>query len=411
MVFSGKPRICFLVGGREGGGSALSMLQLIQGVDRERYDVTIAACEDGEYSAQLRQAGLQCHILGTGWPPLLRHLKGTSTSRNLHGYARLIPWTVSTALALARYVRSDSISVIHTNYHHFHLVGGLVCVGTRRKCVWHWRAPVRNTMSSGSRDLRSVALRGVVRCLAGLAGKRLWSIANSRATAQSIRPLVGDRCTVIYNGIRMGPPPAERVRLRSLLGLPEQARIVGLVGTMNPIKGHIYFIEAAARICRRYDDVHFVHIGGQTAAKQKTYEESLLARRTELGLDGRLHFLGHRPDAPQLTADFDIATVCTLPPGEGFGMVLIEAMAQAVPVISTDEGAATEIVTNGTTGILVPAADVDALASAIDGLLRDEKRRRAIGQAGREHCRLRFDIGRTVEEVQRIYDSVLSTVT
>ena len=144
------------------------------------------------------------------------------------------------------------------------------------------------------------------------------------------------------------------------------------------------------------------------AAKQEEYETSLRAKRTQLGLEGHLHFLGHRADAAALVADFDIATVCTLPPGEGFGLVIVEAMARSVPVISTNEGAATEIITDGQTGVLIPAADAVALADAIEELLDDEQRRRTIGDAGRTVCHRNFDLKKTVLEVQDVYDKILA---
>ncbi|MGD2111561.1 MAG: glycosyltransferase family 4 protein [Phycisphaerae bacterium] len=414
----GKPRICFLVGGREGGGAARSTLQLIKGIDRGSYDVSVAACGAGPYTEQIIGSGLECDILGTGWPPMMRQPTETGARLRWMGYAWLPYWVLATTHSMVRYVTAKRIDVIHTNYHHFHLIGGLTCVLTRRRCVWHWRGAIRaasrrngalgaSLHTEAPRDLRWTIIAKAGWLLRRIMGRRVWSIANSRMTGNSIRQLVGDRFSVVYNGIECTPLPGRRRALNEILGLPTGTRVVGLVGSLHPLKGQAYFLEAAARVCRHHHNVHFVCIGGQTAARQQDYEASLLARRAALRLEDRVTFMGPRPDAAVLVADFDIATVCTLPPGEGFGLVTVEAMARSVPVISSDEGAAREIIVDGETGVLVPAADSAALAEAIEKLLTNESQRRRMGERGFDRCRLKFDIRKTIRQVEDVYGRLL----
>ncbi len=414
-----KPKVCFPLGGREGGGMGNSTLQLMQGICRERFSILVVACEDGPYTARIRSARHPCDILGTGWPPMMRRYSAAGTGPSWSGYAAMPAWVMRTTCALSRYVRVHRIDIVHTNYHHFHFVAALACALTGRKCVWHWRAPILH-LARGSqhghkpsrhrprRDRRWAFLGKTSWMVRTSTAGFVWSVANSRITAESVSGLTGDRLSVVYNGIPIAPPPRDRPRLRDILGLPERTRIVGLVGSLNPVKGHVQFLEAAARVCRKYDDVHFVYIGGPTAAGQHGYLDALLAKRAHMRLQGRVHFLGHRADAAWLIADFDMATVCTLPPGEGFGLVLVEAMAQAVAVIATREGAAPEIVADGMTGVLIPAGDPDALASAIESLLDDPGRRRALGRAGLEVCREKFDIDRTLLQMEAVYKKVMA---
>ncbi|MCH7883613.1 MAG: glycosyltransferase family 4 protein [Planctomycetes bacterium] len=413
-----KPTICFLVGGWEGGGAAFSTLQLIRGIDRRKYQVKVVSCGDGPYTARLA-ADQSCDVLNTGWPPQMRRQVATDVEPVPLGYLKLLKWIPKTVLALNRYLRTHCIDVVHTNYYHYHMVAGLACRWTGRKCVWHWRLPLEQSpkldhnsgydRNSEVRPDRRWALLSKLRWLVHKStASFVWSIANSRSTADSIRSVVGDQITIIYNGIPIEPAPDDRPRLRPILGLGDDTRIVGLVGSMQPRKGHLYFLEAAARICPRNPDVHFVYIGGQTAAGEQPYNDFLLAKRSELGLNDRVHFMGSRPDAALLTADFDIATVCSLPPGEGFGLVIVEAMAHSVPVISSNVGAATEILIEGKTGRLIPPADSEALAQAIEDLLGDEQQRRALGTAGYLECKEKFDIRRTVTQVEDLYQQVLA---
>ena len=101
-------------------------------------------------------------------------------------------------------------------------------------------------------------------------------------------------------------------------------------------------------------------------------------------------------------------TVCTSPPGEGFGLVIVEAMAHAIPVISTNIGAALEILEDGLTGILIQPAHTIALADTIKLLLDDEMKRKEIGGAAQTICRKKYDIQRTIDEVEDLYRNILS---
>ena len=241
-----------------------------------------------------------------------------------------------------------------------------------------------------------------------LSSRTAWSIANSHTTSEYVRIFSGKKIRVIYNGVSMNSLSSDRQKLRSLLGVGDDAHIVGMVGSLNPIKGHDYFLEAAAIVCNDDDHVHFVYIGGQTSAKQLQYEVRLKSKCSTLKLENRFHFLGHRADAAILTADFDIATVCTLPPGEGFGLVIVEAMTHAIPVISTNIGAALEILEDGLTGMLIPPAHPQVLADTIKLLLKDHQKRKEIGQAAQKICREKYDIKRTIGEVEELYRKIHS---
>jgi glycosyltransferase involved in cell wall biosynthesis len=399
-MLNNRRKVCFYLGGREGGGAAAAVLLLLKTINKDKFEVRATCCEDGPYTKQLRDAGVQCDVLDTGWPPPMRRSVCEATKKRWQGFVLIPFWFFQNVVALVGYIRKNKIDIVHTNYLHFHFIAALACKFTRCKCVWHWRG-VMGTLYWE----KLKCLRGIVRWFSS---QFTWSIANSQITADSARRYAGDRLSIIYDSIEIDRRPHKRGQLRKILGAPAGTRVVGYVGSLVPLKGHKYFIEAASKVCAKYNDVYFVSIGGQTAAGQQEYVDFLKSRVSELKLDGRVHFLGHRSDAFELTADFDIATVCTLPPGESFGLVTIEAMLQSVPVISTNEGASREIIIHGESGLLVPAADSDALVRAITTLLDDDEMRRKMGAAGRRRCVERFDIRKTVREVERTYEVVLS---
>jgi len=392
-----KSKICFFMGGRETGGMAFSSELLIRGINRDRFELIVLACTDGTFSHRMETIDQNCDILGSGPPPVFRRDVGDCVKRCWAGYLKMPFWIFYTAFFLAKYIRNNKIDLVHSSYYHYHIVTALACKLTHCKCVLHWRGVCRYEK-----------LLKIAKLIRRLTFSFVWSIPNSLATFESIKQFTGDHITLVYNGLEIKELPRDRVRLREILGLDKKTNIVGLVATLLPLKGHIYFIEAAVKICAKYPDVHFVYIGGETASGQKEYLELLLIKIKQLNLENRVHFLGWRSDTSELVADFDIATVCTLPPGEGFGMVIIEAMAQSVPVITTNEGAAPEIITDGETGILIPSADSDALAQAIEDILINEDKRKTLGSQGYRECLDRFDIKKTVKQVEQVYENVLS---
>jgi glycosyltransferase involved in cell wall biosynthesis len=100
------------------------------------------------------------------------------------------------------------------------------------------------------------------------------------------------------------------------------------------------------------------------------------------GLDSRVTFRGHVPFA-ELAAEYRSAGIFCLPSRqEGFGIVLLEAMAAGLAVVAARAGAVPEIVMDGKTGVLVPPGDPETLAEALDGLLRDAALRKRLGEAG-----------------------------
>lgn len=146
---------------------------------------------------------------------------------------------------------------------------------------------------------------------------------------------------------------------RALLGLPSQACIVGLPGTLRPVKGHEFFIDVAAELLKDDDTYHFVISG----AFDHRYASLIRKRCSDLGIGGNVHFLGAVGDMRAFYAACSI--VCVPSRAEPFGRTIIEAFAQRRPVVATRTGGIPELVISGETGLLVEYGDVPALMAAI----------------------------------------------
>jgi glycosyltransferase involved in cell wall biosynthesis len=171
------------------------------------------------------------------------------------------------------------------------------------------------------------------------------------------------------------------------------------VGRLIPIKGHLVLLRALAQARSQVPNVSLDVAGrGPLAPALKAYVR-------ELGLDDAVRFLGFV--APVESAIEDAAVVVVPSLGEGFGMVALEAMERARPVVASAVGGLPEIVSDRETGLVVPAGDADALADAIVALAGNLPRAAKMGLAGRERVLEAFTPGRCVERVEELYRRAL----
>jgi glycosyltransferase involved in cell wall biosynthesis len=210
----------------------------------------------------------------------------------------------------------------------------------------------------------------------------------------------------IYNGIDLNALDTNRVnpdQVKKSLGINPRHRVVGNVAHLRPAKGHLYLLQAARLVLDQYPEVTFVVVGRE---KVKGYLRRLeeVAERLEIG--DRVLFTGFRPDAIQITSAFDIFVLSSL--WEGFGIVLLEAMALGKPVIGTRVGGIPEVIEDGVNGYLVEPRNPEQLAEKVVQLLGDEALRSQMGQQGMQRVRDRFSIRDTVKAVEDVYTSVLN---
>ncbi len=233
-------------------------------------------------------------------------------------------------------------------------------------------------------------------------------ITVSKAVA---KPLEGNDIPlkVIYNGVDLRVFARDRVsgrQVRRELGL-EGSLLVLLPGRVDTTKGQREAILAMERVLREVPRAALL-IVGETSRQERGLMEDLKALAVRAGIGERVIFTGAREDMPDLYAASDLVIMPSLEfAKEGFGRVLIEAMAMGKPVIASRTGGVPEVVEDGSTGLLAPPGDVEALARAIDTLLRNGDMRAEMGKRGYGRVKDLFDLKKTVEHVEDVYDYLL----
>jgi glycosyltransferase involved in cell wall biosynthesis len=186
-----------------------------------------------------------------------------------------------------------------------------------------------------------------------------------------------------------------------------KAPIVLHVARLVEKKGTAYLLEAFARIAPKHPGAELVVIGAGPLS------EPLAARAAELGLEGRVRWLGALPHAEvrqwlKRAAVFCLPS-CTAASGdaEGLPISVLEAAASGTPVVATRHGGIPEAVEDGTSGYLVAERDSGALGEALDALLSSQVLRDSMARGARKVAETRFDLQRQTGELERLYEAVL----
>ncbi len=185
---------------------------------------------------------------------------------------------------------------------------------------------------------------------------------------------------------------ARRPAARKRLNLRAADLAVGWVGRLVPIKDCATFLRASAR----WSGAQALIVGDGPLRPE------LEALAAELNAPAR--FLGARSDVPDLMAAMDVFALSSV--NEGFGRVLVEAMASGLPVVATAVGGVPEVVEHEQTGLLTRPGDPAALAEAVQRLLDNPELRAAYGRRGRRRADA-FSIEQTVEDFERLYLELL----
>jgi glycosyltransferase involved in cell wall biosynthesis len=233
-------------------------------------------------------------------------------------------------------------------------------------------------------------------------------VALSRTHADYLETVEGvdpGRITIIENGIPLDEfePPDEttRARLRGELGIAPDQPVVTIVAALRPEKAHEVFLEAARMVADSGKTPRFLVVGD--GPRRAALENSAAAA----GLSGHVQFLGTRDDVPLLLHLSDVLTLPSHPAVETLPLSVMEAMAAGVPVVATRVGSLADLVTDGTTGLLIEPGQPAALAGAINSILDDPDRARSMAEAAKKAVHERYSVDSMVDRYVSLFESLV----
>ena len=372
-------RLAYVVDSMEIGGSELNAVRTLEGLDRDRFDLTLF---------HLGQSGpLVPRYTALGLPLIPVPIRGF-----LHSSF------VRSGRVLATELRLRQIQILHSHdiYSNiFAIPWGLlartpVLIASKR---WHKAVPSRL-----HRTANRLATRSATRVLAN-------SLFVARTLAEE-DGVAADRIQVIPNFLTpdaFAPGArADRDALYARLGIPRTAIVVGVVARLSPIKGQEVAIDAFARLAAGRPDTHLLLIG------EGPSRESLEAQVRALRLDTRVHFAGRLAGPGNLHDYLDISVLPSL--SEGSPNALIEAMAAGRPVVASAVGGVPDAIEHDVTGLLVSPGDPERLAGALTRLLERPDLAARLGGLAREAARSSYSSRTVLGLLMNWYESLVPAV-
>ncbi len=296
------------------------------------------------------------------------------------------------ARAFAALVRNERVGVIHTHEFTANAYGSLMGQIMGVPVV----ATVHGKNYFAEQVKRRIAYRYVSRV------SRM--VAVSEDLKQFIVQRVGvaeHRVNVVYNGVdAAGPLPVDQLSaIREDLRLSEYDHVIGAVGSLYPVKGHIHLIKALPDILKACPKTVLLLVG------QGELAQTLKTEVVKLNLDAHVRFLGFRSDVPALLSLFDVFVLPSL--SEGLSMALLEAMAAGKPVVATKVGGNSELVLDGETGFLIDSGSPESISDRIVQVLQDKVGAVRMGDRGRLRVRDKFSFRAMVDKYENYYEQAI----
>ena len=354
------------------GGTQRQLVELLNGLPRERYDcVVISLSRDkAHYADAVRALGV----------PLVQIPQSGR-------------WDWRCFWTLRRLLREQRPAIVHTWLFTADLYGrvaawlaGVPVIVSAVRSVDPWK-PRHHIMAD--RLLRRITQAFTV---------------NARAIGQVLVQREGvppSSIHTIYNGVDLKQldPDSVNGSFRRRLGFDDRTPLVGIVGRFAVEKDHATFLRAAAQVLQRLPHVRFVLVG------QGPLEADLKRLTQELRIAGQVVFMESQPRVADVFSALNVVAVSSR--YEGCCNVILEGMAMGKPVVATAVGGNPELVRHEQTGLLVPAQDPGAFASAIIRLMDDPALADRLGQSGRARIEQQFSVSRMVGETECLYRALL----
>lgn len=376
----GVMRVLHLITSLSVGGAEQMLVKLLRALDRRAFEPTVVTLvDDGALIEVVRDMGIRVETTG------LR--RGEVSLRGLR--------------RLTKVIQRHDPDLIQSWMYHANTAASLARPWIPRKTPIVWN--IRQSLYDLSRE--RFLTRAVIRCGRFLA-PHADAIVNNAHISQEQHARIGyenDRSVVIPNGFevdRFRPDPVARASVRTELGIPLDATVIGMAARVHPQKDHAGFLESARIASAVNPRLHFLLVG------RGTDEGHLWGGASAQELQHRVRRLGERADVARLMCAMDIL-VSPSRWGEGCPNVVGEAMACGIHVIGTNIGDTAHVI--GDCGVVVEAGQPSALAEAmLHAAALAPSARFAIGDAARARIRAHYSIHSVAEKYAQLWEETIA---
>jgi glycosyltransferase involved in cell wall biosynthesis len=370
--------ILYLHESHQFGGGETSLLNLMRSLNRERFVPRFVCQTESKFIEELRKLSVPVDCI------------------------RFPSWRIPNPVAMGRIVnrlngiiKSHKAALLHANTPRTNLYAALL--GKLNpglvRVVWHARSEIENEKVDV--DNLFSFLPGRILCNSDAIRRRFQK--NGRQNPRAI---------TIINGVdtQTFNPSISGAAIREEFGIDAGTPLVGIVGRIDPNKGHDVLIEATAQIL---PTVSFrLMIVGTPPPEAAGWANQLRYDLLKYRIDSHVIFTGFREDVPQILAALDLLVLAS--EKEGCSRTVIEAMAMGKPVLGTNTGGTPELVVDGVTGVLIPPKQPEALAGALAKMLTDREKMRRMGAAGLRRVLEHLTIEAHIRKTEAVYETLVA---
>ncbi len=378
-----KKNVLHIITNLELGGAQKNALYIIDHLDEHKYNKHFISAPRGLLQDQARQIkNVRFQFL----PFLKRRISPIND-------------LISTGM-LIRYMRRNNIAIVHTHSSKAGILGRWAAKIAGVPVIihtihgWSFNKYMSRFTRAGYIFLERITSRITTKLIA----------VAENDIKKGIDKGIGDarRYLLVRCGIELDIVKSDSasMRIKESLGVDKASALIGMIACLKPQKNPLDFIRAAAIIMGKHPKARFILVGDGIL---RSRIERLIEKEK---LTGKVLLLGWRRDIHQLIPIFDVIVLTSL--WEGLPIALLEAMAQAKPIVAYDVGGIKEILSNGVNGYLVRAGDVNGLTEKINSLLREKNLSTDMGKKGRASLeRGQFTAQHMIAQIETLYAEAL----
>ena len=365
-------RVLHIIWSLDLGGAEQVVVDLVRNLDRKIYTPVVCCLNDkGRYAPLVEKEGIK--VIAMNKAP---------------------KFDLFLILQLVRLIRREEIDLIHTHLFTSNLWGRIAA----------WIAGVPAVSTEHGMDVWRPALYLKLDSILTPVSRRMIFVSEGvRKFYSEKNPSLNGRGRVVYNGINIGlfaDHATTPKKAKHALGLPADAKVVGIVGRLVPEKAHEDFIDAIRILSQEDPSIIGLVIG------EGECEKALHKKVYDLGIEKNIHFAGYRNNLQDLYPAMDVFVMSSL--REGLPLTMLEAMAAGVPVVATEVGGIPECIRDKQSGLLIPPRNPRALAEAIRKILNDDGLRQTLIAGAKADVTARFSIERMVKDHEAVYQDVMN---
>ncbi len=377
-----KLNVLHIITKLELGGAQKSALYILGLLNKDRYDLSLVSSNKGI----LIPDALSIPEMNVSFLPTLK--------RPIDPIRDFI-----TLIRLARFIKNKKFDIVHTHSSKAGILGRWAAKLAGVPMILH------TVHGWGFHHRQNPLTRRLFIYLERITAKithRLIAVSQSDIK-KGLQARIGhkDKYTLLRYGIPLQEFTDCQVDIKKKkeeLGLKTDSKVVGMVACSKPQKAPEDFLKAAVLVKKDFPEAKFLLVG-DGALRRK-----LEGLRKRFALEKDVIFTGWRRDIPQILSILDVFVLTSL--WEGSPIVLLEAMASAVPIVATSTGGAQEIIRNGINGFLVPPGNIRTMTQRVATLLGNKVLARKMGQEGRRLFDPSFEVEHMVKQVDRLYQTL-----